>query len=425
MSPRAASLSALQAARQWLHGASLSLRELGKTPGDWLGDLFDSGEAGGSGSVTEVWSASSSDWALLAASIVACMALDFFAFRKAPSSAPPGAQSDHDAAEATEEKLARPHGQAAPPLGADSPEPEPENAERSTSSGSKTKEDLFALLCWILCGMAFNGVIFWKRGAEAGVNWCCGYVLEWLLSFDNIFVFYLIFQTYKVPRELLHKALFIGIAGAVVMRIVFFVALSQLLHVVHWVRFMFGVILIYSGVQAAREEDDDADPADSMAMRAFQALFGDRVRSVYDIQGKRLFVTEGQRTYATMLVPVIFCLEATDVVFAIDSVSAKVAQIPDVYIAFSSSAMAIFGLRAMFFVVQDLVDMFDLLKYGLCFILVFIGVELLVSDFVHLPIHVVLVVILSVFVVCIFGPATKRALIPAGSPSDARLTHSG
>ncbi|CAK0900773.1 unnamed protein product [Prorocentrum cordatum] len=444
-------LGALLAVREWLRApawAPRSLLELGRSPSPtaWLRDLFGGSKADGAGAV-EAWSASPSDWALLAVSIFACMALDFFAFRSVQSSAPLGAQIDRDAAEASS--------RSADPA----PEPEPESSESGASAGSKTKADLLVLLCWILCGMAFNGVIFWKKGTEAGVQWCCGYFLEWLLSFDNIwgagiekgpgslcsapsasqsagrcwctlllptiFVFYLIFQTYKTPRELLHKALFIGIAGAIVLRIFFFVALSQLLQVVHWIRFVFGAVLVYSGVQAARQEDDDANPADSLAMKAFQAFFGDRVQSVYDIEGKHLFVTKGQITYATMLVPVIFCLEATDILFAIDSVSAKVAQIPDVYIAFSSSAMAMFGLRAMFFVVQDLVDMFDLLKYGLCFILVFIGVELIVSDFVQLPIQVVMAVIFSVFAVCICGPATKRMLVPAAGPSDAGLAPSG
>jgi len=111
---------------------------------------------------------------------------------------------------------------------------------------------------------------------------------------------------------------------------------------------------------------------------------------------------------ATLLVPVIFCLEITDVFFAVDSVSAKVAQIPNYYIAYSSSVIAIFGLRAMFFVIQDLVDYFDLVKYGLCLILVFIGIELMIADFVKLPSHAVCVVIISVFLVCIAGSMARR-----------------
>merc|ERR1719271_379303 len=108
-----------------------------------------------------------------------------------------------------------------------------------------------------------------------------------------------------------------------------------------------------------------------------------------------------------MLVPVIVCLEITDIVFAVDSVSAKVAQIPDVYIAYSSSVLAMFGLRAMFFIVRDLVDMFDMLKYGLCFILVFIGIELLLEDRVQLPAQVVCVLVVSVFLVCAVGSTAK------------------
>mmetsp|Transcript_14014 Transcript_14014/g.24593 ORF Transcript_14014/g.24593 Transcript_14014/m.24593 type:complete len:119 (-) Transcript_14014:69-425(-) len=114
------------------------------------------------------------------------------------------------------------------------------------------------------------------------------------------------------------------------------------------------------------------------------------------------------------MVPVIFCLEMTDILFAVDSVSAKVAQIPNYYLAYSSSVIAIFGLRAMFFILRDMVDFFDLLKYGLCFILVFIGVELLLEDYVKLPAQVVCVVIFSVFLVCISG-STATSIYKRGT----------
>jgi len=233
--------------------------------------------------------------------------------------------------------------------------------------------------------------------------------LEWLLSLDNLFVFHLIFRTYNTPRELLHKALFIGIVGAVVFRMVFFMALTGLLRLFKWVRFFFGILLIYSGIQAARGDDEEEDVSNTIAVRMLKRCLGSHLMEGYDTQEHCLFVRgEDGRLKATLLVVVVFCLEMTDIFFAVDSVSAKVAQIPHFYISYSSSVIAIFGLRAMFFLVQDMVDSFDLMKYGLCFILVFIGIELMIADWVQLPAHVVCVVIVSVFLVAAAGSVAQQ-----------------
>jgi len=270
-----------------------------------------------------------------------------------------------------------------------------------------TYTNLFVLAFWLVAAAIYNGIVCFRMGAGSGVSWCSGYLLEWLLSLDNIFVFHLIFRLYKTPPKLLHKALFWGIVGAIIFRAFFFMTLSTLLHAVHWFRVVFGVLLIYSGIQAAREEDEN-DPTESWPIVALKACLGSRMDDSYDEETSRLFVWRDNQLRATLLVPVIMCLEVTDILFAVDSVSAKVAQIPDPYICYSSSVLAMFGLRAMFFVIRDLVDHFDLLKYGICFVLVFIGLELMVADYVALPAQVVLVVIISVFAVCIAASAARR-----------------
>jgi tellurite resistance protein TerC len=262
---------------------------------------------------------------------------------------------------------------------------------------------------WIICGIAFNVAVFFRQGTEKGIQWCSGYFLEWLLSMDNLFVFHLIFRVYATPDGLLHKALFVGIVGAVAFRMIFFMALASLLYWVHWFRFVFGALLIYSGFQAALDGDDEVDISNLWAVRFLKKCLNSRLLEKYDLQDHRMFVVEDGKMYATLLVPVVFCLEVTDIIFAVDSVSAKVAQIPDYYIAYSSSVLAMFGLRAMFFLIRDLVDVFDMLKYGLCAILVFIGIELLIEDYVKLPAQVVCTVILSIFLVCIAG-STARAM---------------
>lgn len=275
-------------------------------------------------------------------------------------------------------------------------------ADKASKSSTITlRSHLCVLAFWVATAAVFNAIVFMRQGEYLGFEWLNGYALEWLLSMDNLFVFHLIFQIYNTPKPLLHKALFLGILGAAVFRMAFFMAISSLLHLVHWVRFVFGVLLIYSGIQAARDNDDEQDVSTTQAVSFLKSCLGSRLLTTYDLHTKSLFVMQDGKLCCTLLVPVIFCLELTDIVFAIDSVSAKVAQIPNYYIAYSSSVLAIFGLRAMFFIIRDLVDYFDMLKYGLCFILVFIGVELMVSDYVKLPAQVVCVVILSVFLVCV------------------------
>lgn len=289
--------------------------------------------------------------------------------------------------------------------------------------GSSRKVHIGVLSFWVFCGFVYNSIVFARQGMDKAILWCSGYFLEWLLSMDNLFVFHLIFTVYATPKKLLHKALFMGIIGAIGFRMIFFMALASLLHLVHWFRFVFGALLIFSGIQAARDGDSEVDISNLCCVRWLKWCLGDRLAERYDLDEGRMFVVEDGKIIATLLALVVFCLELTDVIFAVDSVSAKVAEIPDYYIAYSSSVLAMFGLRAMFFILHDLVDAFDMLKYGLCFILVFIGIELLVEDFVRLPTQVVCIIILSVFLVCTAG-STAKGLFKDSACTDADCTNS-
>lgn len=264
---------------------------------------------------------------------------------------------------------------------------------------------------WVCVGLGYNAFVFARHGPVAGFEWFNGYVLEWLLSLDNLFVFHLIFQLYKTPSQVVHKALFLGIFGAVICRLGFFAIVRELLDFVSWLRIVFGIFLIWSGVQAAKEEEE-GEAVNTTPVRALRWLLGNRLLDHYGKDAGNLIVWSDGKLAFTLLLPVVCCLEITDVVFALDSVSAKAAQIPDYWISVSSSILAMFALRAMFFVVQDFVAMFELMKYGLCCILVFIGIELICSDYFVLPPQVVCAVILSVFIVSIFGSA---ALVNHGS----------
>mmetsp|Transcript_50271 Transcript_50271/g.109176 ORF Transcript_50271/g.109176 Transcript_50271/m.109176 type:complete len:437 (+) Transcript_50271:66-1376(+) len=275
--------------------------------------------------------------------------------------------------------------------------------------GGTRRMNFCVLAFWIGVAAAYNAYYWIRYGKQQGLDWCTGYLLEWLLSADNLFVFHLVFKVYSTPAPLMHKALFVGIAGAVIFKMVFFLTLGSLMHAMDWIRFVFGAILIYSGIMAvAEEEEEDPDLSQLLSVRAVKSMLGSRLLPDYDIDGHRLFVSVNGKIYATLLVLVIFILEITDVIFAVDSVSAKVAQIDNQYTAYSSSVMAVFGLRAMFFVLNDLVDCFEHLKIGLCIILIFIGSELMLARWLHLGSGTVCCVIVAVMGACIAASVTKK-----------------
>eukprot|EP00448_Togula_jolla_P024682 CAMPEP_0170591612 /NCGR_PEP_ID=MMETSP0224-20130122/12493_1 /TAXON_ID=285029 /ORGANISM="Togula jolla, Strain CCCM 725" /LENGTH=416 /DNA_ID=CAMNT_0010915481 /DNA_START=88 /DNA_END=1338 /DNA_ORIENTATION=+ len=260
------------------------------------------------------------------------------------------------------------------------------------------------LAFWFFVAAAYNAYYWVRYGQEEGLDWCTGYLLEWLLSADNLFVFHLVFRSYNTPEPLMHKALFVGIAGAILFKMIFFLTLGSLMHAMVWIRFVFGGILIYSGIMAVLEdEEEEEDMSKLHSVVAVRSMLGSRLTDSYDTEGQRLFISIDGRLHATLLVLVILVLEVTDVLFAVDSVSAKVAQIDNQYTAYSSSVLAVFGLRAMFFVLHDLVDCFELLKVGLCIILVFIGMQLMLAQWLHLASSTVCIVIVSVMLACIVG----------------------
>jgi len=268
---------------------------------------------------------------------------------------------------------------------------------------------------WIVVAGFYLWGVWARMGRRHGVEWISGYILEWMLSMDNLFIFHLVFQTYKTPQAQIHKAVFVGIIGAVVMRMVFFLVVSTLLHAFGWFRWPFGAMLVWSGIEAVRgEEDDDGDVKDTRLVRCLKWAFGSMIKDGYDTEGTSIIIWDrkNRRVQLSLLFVVIVIVEFSDIIFALDSVSAKVAQIPNQYIAFSSSVMAMYGLRAMFFIVQDLVEMFDLLKYGLGVILVFIGVELMFAHYIHMASGLECILIVGVFVVCIIASHIKSWLFP-------------
>ncbi|CAE7199096.1 unnamed protein product [Symbiodinium natans] len=250
---------------------------------------------------------------------------------------------------------------------------------------SSVRNHVALTVFWLSIGMLYNVHIWYLYGADQAIYWFSGFSLEWMLSMDNLVVFSLIMTTYRVPPSLTRKALFVGIVGCVLMRLGFFLILEDVLKHEKILQVGMGVVLMASGGQAMFEEDSEGEIVDTYVVRATKACLGNRLEERYDTEEHRLFVYRDGKYKATLLVFVIILLEITDLMFALDSVSAKIAAVPNQFIAYSSTVMAVFSLRAAFFIVHDLVQQIEALKYGVAFIVAYIGVQLILSTFRYVP----------------------------------------
>jgi len=307
---------------------------------------------------------------------------------------------------------------------------------------------------WISCAVAFNTYIYFSRGLDDAFQWGTGYLLEWMLSVDNLFVFHLIFNIYGTPSHLKHKPLFWGIVGAIIFRMIFFCIEEVLMHSFTWMHILFGIFLIYTGIKTATTDDDDTDPRKNWLfvmisnwvpfVNGYDSKGAFFVKVPLDKKGnpilpdpigeveiqsegddddkkeggtKTIAIFSSDSWYqpkegeeddgtkkwewrATMLFLVVICLEVTDIIFAVDSVSAIVAQIPDLYLAYTACVFAMLGLRALFFVIDELIRLFSLLSYGVAVILIFIGVKLILKEWYHFPPSVVCFILVGTLVTC-------------------------
>ncbi len=242
---------------------------------------------------------------------------------------------------------------------------------------------------WIGCGVAFAGVVGWWFGLAASGEYISGYLIEKSLSIDNVFVWALIMGHFSVPRRYQHRVLFWGIFGALVMRAVFIFAGVAVIERFDWVLYLFGAFLLFTAGRLIFSSKDHVDPAES----AFLRLVGRVVPSTSEMDGQRLFTRIDGRRLATPLFSVLVLVEATDVVFAVDSVPAVLAVSREQFIVFASNAFAILGLRALYFLLADMHHRFRFLQQGLATILGFVGMKMIVHSFFHIPTWLSLAVI--------------------------------
>ncbi len=255
----------------------------------------------------------------------------------------------------------------------------------------KVREALVWTGVWIGLALLFNvGVYLWF-GSGAALQFLTGYVIEKALSVDNIFVFLLIFSAFSVPAALQHRVLFWGILGALVMRALFIALGAALLSSFHWVIYLFGIFLLVTGIKLLLQRNQEVHPERNPLFRLFQRL----VPSVPDYRGGRFTVVENGRRFATPLLLVLVAIEATDIVFAVDSIPAIFAVTNDPFIVYTSNIFAILGLRSLYFALAGMLGMFRHLKIGLSLVLIFVGIKMLLAGLYPIPIGVSLAVILA------------------------------
>jgi len=279
---------------------------------------------------------------------------------------------------------------------------------------------------WFSISMAFGGLVFAWHGTQAGTEFLTGYMIEWSLSIDNVFVFALIFSFFKVPAEYQYRVLFWGVVSALIMRGVLIATGAALLASFSWIIFIFGGFLIFSGIRIALHDDSKADPSRNPVVRIFKRF----VPTSDDYDGQKFFTRKNGKLLATPLLTVLVAVEATDLVFAVDSIPAIFAVTDEPFIVFTANALAILGLRSLYFALSGIMHKFVYLKFGLAIVLVFVGAKMLMKDIYHMPGLVSLGVVISVLAVAAAASliATRMNGVPEvegaeGMPPDQNLSH--
>lgn len=272
---------------------------------------------------------------------------------------------------------------------------------RRKSHDVKLKEALGWSAFWIALALAFCGGIWHYDGHQRALEFLTGYLVEYSLSVDNIFVFILIFTYFKVPAAYRHKVLFWGIMGALIMRAVMIYAGVALITRFEWIIYIFGVFLLFTGIKMAfHKDDDEMDPSANPLVRIFKKM----MPVTPDYRGDKFFIVEQGKRFATPLFIVLLVIETSDLVFAVDSIPAIIGISRDPFIVYTSNVFAILGLRSLYFALAGIMNLFHYLKYALAFILSWVGFKMLVSHTVFkVPIAVSLGVIVAALAISIIA----------------------
>jgi tellurite resistance protein TerC len=261
---------------------------------------------------------------------------------------------------------------------------------------------------WIGLALSFAVVLYFWQGRTVSLEFTTGYLIELSLSVDNLFVFLVIFRFFRVPSELQHRVLFWGILGALITRGFFIVAGVGLIRRFDWIIYIFGALLVWSGIKLMRQGDAEIDPEKNFILKAFRKW----MPVTDDYVGEKFWVRQ-PGLYATPLVVVLLVVETTDILFAVDSIPAVLAITLNAFIVYTSNVFAIMGLRSMYFALAGIMDYFEYLHYGLSAVLIFIGTKMLTSHYFKIPIHIALATVIGVLAISVVAslifPKKKRA----------------
>lgn len=252
---------------------------------------------------------------------------------------------------------------------------------------------------WMLLAFAFDAMIYFWRGPGAAMEFLTGYLIEQALSIDNIFVFILVFAYFRVPKEFQHKILFWGILGALVMRATFILVGIELIEHFHWVTYILGGFLVFTGLKMIKHEDQDIHPEHNPVLKILRRI----VPISNDYDGSRFFTTINLKKYATPMLVVLLIVETTDVIFATDSIPAILAITTNAFIVYTSNVFAILGLRSLYFAMAAILPMFRYLHFGLAAILSFVGLKMVFADIYSLSTPIALGVVGGILLIALIA----------------------
>ena len=251
---------------------------------------------------------------------------------------------------------------------------------------------------WVIVAIAVGGAIWWNFGSEFGMQYFAGYLIEKSLAVDNVFVWAMIFSYFAVPRQYQHRVLFYGVVGALIFRAIFIAAGSVLIATFAWILYVFGAFLILTGIKMLAQRNEHIDPSKSKTLKLFRRF----VPTTDTYEGQKFLTRRNGVLMATPLLAVLVLVEVTDIIFAVDSIPAIFAVTQEPFLVFASNALAILGLRAMYFLLADLMHRFVYLKLGLSLVLIWVGIKMIVSHaFVKIPTAISLGVVIVTIAIAI------------------------
>lgn len=265
------------------------------------------------------------------------------------------------------------------------------------------KEAAWWSALWVSLGIAFGGYVWLEYGSEFGQQYFSGFVIEKSLAVDNVFVWAIIFAAFSVPREYQHRVLFLGVLGALVFRGIFIALGYSLINSFGWILYLFATFLIWTGVQMMIKRNEHVDPTKSR----FLKLFKKYIPTAPKYYGQKLIIRLNGAVVATPLLIVLALIEFTDIIFAVDSIPAIFAVTDEPFLVFTANAFAILGLRAMYFLLADLIHRFVYLKIGLSVILIWVGIKMALHDVYKVPTTISLAIIILVIAVSVIASLIK------------------